>query len=104
MLNVHASLLPRWRGAAPIVYAIASGDKTTGITVMTLRPHQFDVGKIVYQERVDIPDDMKMPQLHSILADLGAKSLLKVFTHLPDILNDAVEQPASGVTLGKKYN
>lgn len=46
MLNVHASLLPRWRGAAPIIYAIMNGDPVTGVSVMRIRPKAFDIGEV----------------------------------------------------------
>lgn len=46
MINVHASLLPRWRGAAPIMYAIMRGDKKTGVSIMKIEPHHFDVGAV----------------------------------------------------------
>lgn len=49
MINVHASLLPRWRGAAPIIYAIANGDKTTGVTIMKIKPNVFDIGEVNWQ-------------------------------------------------------
>lgn len=102
MLNVHASLLPRWRGAAPIIYAIANGDKTTGITIMKLKPHKFDIGEIVDQAAIDITDDMKMPELHNRLATLGASVLVNVLKQLPDKLKSAKEQPENGVTFGKQ--
>lgn len=46
IINVHASLLPRWRGAAPIMYAIMEGDTKTGISIMKIEPHQFDIGPV----------------------------------------------------------
>lgn len=46
MINVHASLLPRWRGAAPIIYAILNGDQTTGVSIMRIRPKSFDIGEV----------------------------------------------------------
>ncbi|KAJ8935887.1 hypothetical protein NQ314_012603 [Rhamnusium bicolor] len=51
MLNVHASLLPRWRGAAPIIYALANGDKETGITIMKIKPKHFDIGEVLLQSK-----------------------------------------------------
>ena len=47
MINVHASLLPRWRGAAPIIYALLNGDNKTGVTIMKIRPHHFDIGEVI---------------------------------------------------------
>lgn len=46
MINVHASLLPRWRGAAPIIYSIMNGDQETGVSIMRIEPKRFDVGDV----------------------------------------------------------
>lgn len=46
MINVHASLLPRWRGAAPIIHAIMNGDTETGVSIMRIEPKRFDVGGV----------------------------------------------------------
>jgi len=46
MINVHASLLPKWRGAAPIIYAIMKGDASTGVSIMKIEPHRFDIGDV----------------------------------------------------------
>lgn len=46
MINVHGSLLPRWRGAAPTIYALMHGDKTTGVTIMNIKPKHFDIGEV----------------------------------------------------------
>ncbi|XP_050071048.1 methionyl-tRNA formyltransferase, mitochondrial [Anopheles maculipalpis] len=76
MLNVHASLLPKLRGAAPIVHAIANGDQRTGVSIMRIKPLQFDVGEILLQSSVDIGRDTLMPQLHDQLANIGADCLI----------------------------
>lgn len=100
MINVHASLLPKWRGAAPIVYALANGDKKTGVTIMRIKPRKFDVGEIVKQAEIEITDDMQMPELYEKLANLGSNLLLEVVNTLPDALLAAKEQNGK-VTLGK---
>lgn len=100
MLNVHASLLPRWRGAAPIVHALASGDTKTGVTIMRIRPHKFDVGEIVKQAEIEISEDMQMPELYDKLAQLGSNVLVDVVKSLPHILTTAKVQREEGVTLG----
>ena len=100
MLNVHASLLPRWRGAAPIIYAIANGDTQTGITIMKISPEKFDVGEIVHQECVQIHADMKMKQLYTTLGKIGAENLVKTLESLPSSLSQAKPQPSTGVTYG----
>uniref|UniRef100_A0A182XJX3 Methionyl-tRNA formyltransferase, mitochondrial n=1 Tax=Anopheles quadriannulatus TaxID=34691 RepID=A0A182XJX3_ANOQN len=76
MLNVHASLLPKLRGAAPIVHAIANGEQRTGISIMRIKPKQFDVGEILLQSAVSIERDTLMPELHDRLAAIGADCLV----------------------------
>ncbi|KAF2884733.1 hypothetical protein ILUMI_21459 [Ignelater luminosus] len=104
MLNVHASLLPRWRGAAPIIYALANGDKKTGVTIMKIKPDKFDIGEIVTQASVDIPDDTKMPDLYHTLAILGAQTLVEVLDNLPANLNSAVPQSENGITFAPRID
>ncbi|XP_063911518.1 methionyl-tRNA formyltransferase, mitochondrial-like isoform X1 [Zophobas morio] len=104
MLNVHASLLPRWRGAAPIIYAIANGDTQTGITIMKISPEKFDVGEIVHQECVQIHADMKMKQLYTTLGKIGAENLVKTLESLPSSLSQAKPQPSTGVTYAPKIS
>ncbi|XP_035894947.1 methionyl-tRNA formyltransferase, mitochondrial [Anopheles stephensi] len=82
MLNVHASLLPKLRGAAPIVHAIANGDQRTGVTIMRIKPRQFDVGEILLQSTVDIGRDTLMPELHDRLANVGAECLISCMEDL----------------------
>lgn len=54
MLNVHASLLPKYRGASPIIYAIKNGDSETGVTILPIKPHKFDIGEIIIQKSLNI--------------------------------------------------
>jgi len=70
-LNVHASLLPRWRGAAPIQRAILAGDSETGVTIMQIEAG-LDTGPIVAQQRIPIEPDASASRLHDRLAQLGA--------------------------------
>jgi methionyl-tRNA formyltransferase len=74
-LNIHASLLPRWRGAAPIQRAILAGDTETGVTIMQIEAG-LDAGPIVAQRRVPIQPDMTASRLHDQLAQLGAELML----------------------------
>lgn len=74
-INVHGSILPRWRGAAPINYAIISGDKHTGITIMKMNEY-MDRGDIILTKTIEIKDD-DMPALTKRLAILGKELLLK---------------------------
>src|SRR5689334_25282700 len=69
--NLHASLLPRWRGAAPINRAVMAGDRETGVMVMQME-EGLDTGPVAMAERVPIPPDMTAGQIHDALARLGA--------------------------------
>jgi len=75
-INVHASLLPRWRGAAPIPYAILAGDKQTGITIMKM-DEGLDTGDILLQESIPITSQDTTHSLQTRLANLGATLLIK---------------------------
>jgi len=76
MLNVHFSLLPRWRGAAPVERAILAGDEETGVSVMSLEA-QLDTGPVHLERRVPV-DDKRASQLLAELAQLGAGAILEV--------------------------
>lgn len=76
-LNVHASLLPRWRGAAPIQRSILAGDTETGITIMQMDVG-LDTGDMLKRETVRIMDETTAQELHDELASLGADALLQV--------------------------
>ncbi|XP_053997288.1 methionyl-tRNA formyltransferase, mitochondrial isoform X1 [Hylaeus anthracinus] len=102
MLNVHASLLPRWRGAAPIVYSIMNGEVQTGITIMKIMPKKFDVGEIVLQEKINIGEHETLPELYARLAKLGATLLVNVLENLPQILQSARPQDEENVTYAPK--
>jgi methionyl-tRNA formyltransferase len=75
-INVHASLLPKWRGAAPIQYSILSGDKKTGITLMKM-DQGMDTGDMLWKGEVNITEDDTSQTLHDKLAPLGANALLE---------------------------
>lgn len=96
-LNVHASLLPRWRGASPIQHALLAGDATTGVTLMGM-DEGLDTGPMYVQEALTISPDETAAALHDRLAALGAEMLRR---HLDDILAGrvvAVPQPDEGAT------
>ncbi|MFO7635903.1 MAG: methionyl-tRNA formyltransferase, partial [Clostridia bacterium] len=80
-INVHASLLPKYRGAAPISHAIINGEKETGVTTM-MTDAGMDTGDILLQEKVDIPEDMDAGALHDLLKHKGAGLLLKTLDAL----------------------
>lgn len=75
-INIHASLLPRWRGASPIQSAIAAGDKETGITIMQM-VHKLDAGDIIAQHSCPITCDTNGQVLHDELSEIGAKLLIE---------------------------
>jgi methionyl-tRNA formyltransferase len=74
-VNIHASLLPRWRGAAPIQRAILAGDTETGVTIMFIEP-RLDAGPMLHKKSVRILDGETAGQLHDRLAVLGAEALI----------------------------
>ncbi len=82
-VNLHASLLPKYRGAAPIQWAIINGEKETGLTTFYIE-EKVDTGKILFQERVKIGKEETAGQLHDRLAEIGAGLLLKTL--------DAIEE------------
>lgn len=82
-LNVHPSLLPKYRGAAPIQWAIINGDKSTGVSVQELSVGKFDRGGILGSATVDIPPHSTFTTLEPILANKGASLLLSLLSDMP---------------------
>ncbi|CAH1405083.1 unnamed protein product [Nezara viridula] len=101
-INVHASLLPRWRGAAPIIHALIAGDTETGVTVMRIHPHKFDVGEIVRQYRVPIGCHDTAINLEKNLAIHGSQLLMECLRNLKNCLVHAIPQTEEGVTYAPK--
>lgn len=93
-INVHGSLLPRYRGAAPINWAIINGEKETGVTTFKLQ-HDIDTGDILLQERIPIGDDETAGQLHDRMKDIGAALLVKTVDGL--LHNTLKEKLQSGL-------
>jgi methionyl-tRNA formyltransferase len=85
-INIHASLLPRWRGAAPIHRAILAGDKATGITIMQM-DKGLDTGDMLHKIEIDIEPNETSEQLHNRLAEFGSRALLEA---LPNIENGSI--------------
>ena len=83
-LNIHASLLPRWRGAAPIHRAIMAGDRETGICIMQMEAG-LDTGPVLYQETISIAPDETTAALHERLSDLGARSIVQSLKDLSQL-------------------
>nr|XP_032512607.1 methionyl-tRNA formyltransferase, mitochondrial isoform X2 [Danaus plexippus plexippus] len=104
MVNVHPSLLPRWRGAAPIIYTLMHGDTVGGVSLMKIKPDIFDVGEIISQQRVPVSDTIKLPELTRQFSDIGAKMLVNCLKNLPRSLENAQPQSNEGVTYAKKIN
>jgi methionyl-tRNA formyltransferase len=100
-LNIHASLLPRWRGAAPIQRAILAGDSETGITIMQM-DEGLDTGPMLLQQAVAIGLRTTAQQLHDALAALGARLILDALDGVAQGSLLAQRQPTGGVTYAKK--
>jgi methionyl-tRNA formyltransferase len=96
-LNVHASLLPQYRGAAPIPWAIINGDVITGITTMVLQ-EKLDSGAILLREEVPIPETMTTGELSAVLSDVGANLLIRTLDCLQKNTITPVDQDESRVS------
>jgi methionyl-tRNA formyltransferase len=101
--NLHASLLPRWRGAAPINRAIMAGDHETGVMVMKME-EGLDTGPIAMAERTAIGPDMTAGELHDTLAQLGADLMVRALGALERGALTLTPQPAAGVTYAAKID
>ena len=99
-LNVHASLLPRWRGAAPIQRAILAGDHVTGVTIMRMEAG-LDTGPILASARVPV-EDKTSGQLHAELAELGARLMIETLAQLDEL--KAQPQDSPGATYAAKID
>ncbi|MDR1235975.1 MAG: methionyl-tRNA formyltransferase, partial [Holosporaceae bacterium] len=97
----HASLLPRWRGAAPIQSAILSGDEKTGITVMKMDAG-VDTGDIISMKSIDISPKMTHGELSDRLGDLGAEMIVETLADLEGNLAKSRKQPGEGIAYSKK--
>jgi methionyl-tRNA formyltransferase len=100
-LNLHASLLPRWRGAAPIQRAIMAGDRETGVAVMRME-EGLDTGPVAMAERVAITPDMNAGDLHDRLMGLGADLMVRSLAALSRGGLSFTPQPTEGVTYAHK--
>ncbi len=101
--NIHASLLPRWRGAAPIQRAIEAGDKQTGITIMQMDAG-LDTGDMLLERTVPITDTHTAAHLHDELAALGAHAILEAVELLSQGSLQPSPQPEEGVTYAAKLD
>jgi methionyl-tRNA formyltransferase len=102
-LNVHASLLPRWRGAAPIQRAVLAGDARTGVTIMQMDAG-LDTGPVLAERSVELTGEESSQSLFDQLARLGAGALAETLDALEAGTVTAVEQSSSGVTYAAKID
>lgn len=102
-INVHASLLPRWRGAAPIQRAIMAGDRETGVTIMEMEAG-LDTGPMLLKRTVPITDETTAGALHDTLSELGATAIIEALDGMVEGELDGEEQPEEGVTYAAKIS
>ena len=100
-LNIHASLLPRWRGAAPIQRAIEAGDVESGVCIMQMDVG-LDTGDVLLSRNTPIKNDATATQLHDALAVIGAEAVVEALEKLPELT--AVPQLEAGVTYAQKLS
>ena len=102
-VNIHASLLPRWRGAAPIQRALLAGDRETGVSIMQMDAG-LDTGPVLLQERIPILEDDTAGTLHDRLSGLGANLIVRALSELEAGGLRPRAQPAEGVTYAAKLD
>lgn len=92
--NLHASLLPQYRGAAPINWAVMNGDKETGVTTFRLK-HEIDTGNMILQERIPIGENENVGSVHDRLMALGAQMVTRTVDLIIDCENKGIEIPTT---------
>ena len=100
-LNIHASLLPRWRGAAPIHRAVMAGDSETGVCIMQME-EGLDTGPVLLRRASAIGPDDTTGQVHDRLSELGGRLIVEALRRLPEL--EPVAQPESGVSYAAKVD
>jgi methionyl-tRNA formyltransferase len=100
-VNIHGSLLPRWRGAAPVQRAIEAGDSETGVAIMQMEAG-LDTGPVLLQKKIAITPDETAATLFKKLASLGAAAIVEALVNLPAL--KVIPQPLEGVTYAKKID
>jgi methionyl-tRNA formyltransferase len=101
--NVHASLLPRWRGAAPINRAVMAGDAASGVSIMKM-DEGLDTGAVALEERVAIGADMTAGDLHDALSEIGARAMVAALGQVERGALTLTPQPEAGVTYAQKIS
>ncbi|RZI00504.1 methionyl-tRNA formyltransferase, partial [Staphylococcus condimenti] len=102
-INVHASLLPKYRGGAPIHQAIIDGEKETGVTIMYMAP-KLDAGDIISQQAIEIEPNDNVESMHDKLSFLGADLLKKTLPEIINGTNDRIEQDESKATFASNIS
>ena len=102
VFNVHGSILPKYRGAAPIIHSLLNGDNKTGVTIMEVKPNKFDVGDILASKEIDILPEDDRPKLTKRVGEIGAELLIEVLNDLDGYLMDKRHQDSSKITYGNK--
>ena len=102
-INLHASLLPQYRGAAPIQWALMNGDKVTGVSVFQIEK-KVDTGKIIYQKKIDINESDNFESLSNKLSILGAEVILKTLNSIEDGVYNLIEQDNTMSTRAPKIS
>jgi methionyl-tRNA formyltransferase len=98
-INLHASLLPRWRGASPLQAALRAGDQETGVTVMRM-VRALDAGPMFFSERLPLFEHTTLPELHDAVAALSAVAMKRFLDHYPKLTS--IEQQENLVTTCRK--
>lgn len=102
IINIHASLLPRWRGASPVHHAILAGDEITGVSVMKIDPYKFDTGDVLSYHEYKMPHRPEFIDVFNDLAHLGSQALIDTLADLPNALARAKPQATIGITQAPK--
>jgi len=104
ILNVHGSLLPKLRGAAPIIHALREGLTETGVTIMKIKPKKFDIGEILAATQITIGEDETRPQLTNRMAVIGSELLIQVLDNFALYSQNASVQSDDEATLAPLVN
>ena len=102
-INIHVSLLPRWRGATPIEHALLAGDKKTGISIIKISP-ELDAGDIIIQESLIIDKGLYSDDLKLNLVNLGKKTMIKVLPNIFEKKIKAEKQDKHKITYASKFS
>ena len=100
-VNVHPSLLPRWRGSSPVVSSLLAGDTKTGVSIMVMDAG-MDTGPLLFQESVDIPHGIQADTLSDLLAQKGSQSLIRVLSPYLEGHVEPTPQESAGALIAKK--